>query len=55
MTQATLTQTSNSGKAVIQTKSFTPSDIDRIFQAQKKKALELRLSNFKTRILKLKN
>ncbi|EMY62097.1 aldehyde dehydrogenase family protein [Leptospira terpstrae] len=54
MTQATLTQAPTAGKAVIQTKSFTPSDIDRIFTAQKKKALELRLSNYKTRIVKLK-
>lgn len=54
MTQATLSSAIVSNTAVIQTKSFTPKDIDRIFKAQKKKALELRLTNFKTRIQKLK-
>ncbi|TGL08494.1 aldehyde dehydrogenase family protein [Leptospira bouyouniensis] len=54
MTQATLSSANVSNTAVIQTKSFTPKDIDRIFKAQKKKALELRLTNFKTRIQKLK-
>ncbi|TGM31863.1 aldehyde dehydrogenase family protein [Leptospira biflexa] len=54
MTQATLSTANVSNTAVIQTKSFTPKDIDRIFNAQKKKALELRLTNYKTRIQKLK-
>ncbi|TGL25944.1 aldehyde dehydrogenase family protein [Leptospira yanagawae] len=54
MTQATLSAANVSNTAVIQTKSFTPKDIDRIFNAQKKKSLELRLTNYKTRIQKLK-
>ncbi|EOQ90296.1 putative aldehyde dehydrogenase [Leptospira yanagawae serovar Saopaulo str. Sao Paulo = ATCC 700523] len=54
MTQATLSAANVSNTAVIQTKSFTPKDIDRIFKAQKKKSLELRLTNYKTRIQKLK-
>ncbi|TGM05491.1 aldehyde dehydrogenase family protein [Leptospira jelokensis] len=54
MSQATLSAANVSNTAAIQTKSFTPKDIDRIFNAQKKKSLELRLTNYKTRIQKLK-
>lgn len=54
MTQATISKETESTKTLIQTKSFTPSDIDRIFSAQKKKAQELKLTNYKQRILKLK-
>lgn len=54
MTQATITKNSDLPQGQIQTKSFNPSDIDRIFAAQKKKANELKLSNHKQRILKLK-
>ncbi|TGL60095.1 aldehyde dehydrogenase family protein [Leptospira ognonensis] len=55
MSQATISNTKNGNH--IQTKdskSFTPSDIARIFPAQKKKALELRTSTSKDRITKLK-
>jgi aldehyde dehydrogenase (NAD+) len=55
MSQATISKSSNGTN--IQTKeikSFTPSDIARIFPAQKKKALELRTSTAKQRIEKLK-
>ncbi|MDF3820394.1 aldehyde dehydrogenase family protein [Leptospira sp. 96542] len=54
MTQATVSSAQSTIQPVIQTKSFTPSDIDRIFKAQKKKSLELRLSTYKQRIQKLK-
>ncbi len=54
MTQATISKETESTKTLIQTKSFTPSDIDRIFSAQKKKTQELKLTNYKQRILKLK-
>ncbi|TGN18891.1 aldehyde dehydrogenase family protein [Leptospira idonii] len=56
MTQATLSQTSTAGSSIVpeNVKSFTPSDISRIFPAQKTKALELRLSTAKERITKLK-
>ncbi|TGN14284.1 aldehyde dehydrogenase family protein [Leptospira ilyithenensis] len=54
MSQATLSHSNGSVTHVSSIKSFTPSDIGRVFPAQKAKSLELRLSTAKERIAKLK-